>query len=87
MESTADEVVLKRRSHQRLLRDLDRLRNENVWLKKDVESAHEWGIRQGEETRRLSDRLNAVVAAAAACGVSITDINDALAHADSLRRT
>lgn len=42
------------------------------------ESSDAWARRECDEQRRLADRLNRVVAAAAALGVSIQDINAAL---------
>lgn len=75
-------VVLKRKSHEHTLRELDRARNAIEWEKRDAEGARQWAREILDEERRLNDRLNAVCMAAAALGVSITDINKALAAAD-----
>jgi hypothetical protein len=47
------------------------------------EGVEHWARRECDEQRRLSARLNAVCTAAAALGVSITDINAALDAADT----
>lgn len=71
-------VVLKRKSHEHTLRELDRARWALESEKALNASTERWAFQQCAEQRRLSDRLNAVVSAAAGLGVSIQAINEAL---------
>lgn len=75
-------VVLRRRSHEALL---ERARRAETLLHAEVQHAaslREWALANATETRRIADRLNAVVAAAAAQGVTIDAINKTLLAAD-----
>lgn len=74
----SDEITLKRKSYEHILRTRDRALNELAWEKESAEHARQWAYAQIEETKRMTDRLNAVVAAAAALGVPISAINEAL---------
>lgn len=80
---SSDEVVLKRKSYEHLLRTRDRALNQLAWEKEAAEHARQWAHSQFVEQRRLADRLNEVCTAAAALGVPITAINEALKKAES----
>lgn len=81
---SGDDVTMRRKSYDHLIRTRDRALMNVEWEKRSAEHAMEWAHQQFVEQRRLSARLNAVCVAAAAAGVSIHDINAALADADSL---
>lgn len=49
------------------------------WAEREAEHAREYSRHAWDQERRLADRLNQVCIAAASLGVSITQINDALA--------
>ncbi len=71
-------VVLRRKSHEHTLRELDRARNLLDWEKQASESVRVWAHRALDEQERLSARLNAVCYAATSLGVPIEAINAAL---------
>lgn len=76
-------VVVRRRSYERLHR---RIHDAEAFARMADEhraSTESWALREFREARRISDRLTEVVAAAAACGVDIQDINAALEKADA----
>lgn len=72
-------VVLRRKSYEHTLRELDRARNRLRFEEESAEGTREWALRAYDEQRRLSGRLTAVVSAAASLGVPIQAINEALA--------
>lgn len=74
----SDDVTMRRKSYEHLIRTRDRALRQAEWAAKDIEHAHKWAHEAFTEQRRLSDRLDRVVAAAASLGVSIQAINDAL---------
>lgn len=74
--------VLRKRSHDALI---ERARRAETLLgceKENAASLREWAHKEAAEVRRLQDRLTAVVAAAAAQGVTIDAINKALLAVD-----
>lgn len=71
-------VTLRRKSYDHLLRTRDRALQDADAEREAAEHARHWAYEQCEEQRRLADRLNRVVAAAASLGVSIQAINAAL---------
>jgi hypothetical protein len=71
-------VTIARKSYDHLLRTRDRALSDAKWQREQVEHAHRWANEAFTEQRRLADRLNRVIAAAASLGVSIQDINAAL---------
>jgi hypothetical protein len=71
-------ITMARKSYDHLLRTRDRALNDAKWQREQVEHAHRWAQEAFAEQRRLADRLDRVVAAAASLGVSIQDINAAL---------
>lgn len=73
-----EKVVLARKSYEHLIRTRDRALQEAMWAQDQIRSTERWARDAFDEQRRLSERLTAVVAAAASLGVSIEAINDAL---------
>lgn len=76
--SLAGYTVVRQRTYDALherVRIAECRRDMEAERRKSVEA---WAQREGQEQRRLSDRLNRVCYAAAALGVSIQAINEAL---------
>src|SRR5690349_7167039 len=73
-----DYVVLRSKSYEHTLRELDRARNRLAFEQESAEHARRWAKQAFAEERRLADRLDRVIAAAASLGVSIQAINEAL---------
>jgi hypothetical protein len=71
-------VTIARKSYDHLLRTRDRALNDAKWQREMVEHAHRWANEAHTETRRLADRLDRVIAAAASLGVPLDAINAAL---------
>ena len=78
MLTVAGYAVVRQRTYDGLRERVTIAEHERDWSRRDSESAERWAIRESDEMRRLSDRLNRVVAAAAAQGVTIQAINQAL---------
>lgn len=72
-------AVVRQRTYDGLQERVRVAEQMQAWETERREDAQRWASRECDEQRRLADRLNRVVAAAAALGVSITDINAALA--------
>lgn len=83
MKDEIDEtkVVLARKSYDHLIRTRDRALREAEREREGAEHARRWALDQCEEQRRLTDRLNRVCYAAAALGVPIQVIDEALEDA------
>ena len=73
-----DDVTMKRKSYEHLIRTRDRALNQAAWEQESAEHARQWAYDQCAEQRRLAARINAVCYAAAALGVPIDAINRAL---------
>lgn len=71
-------AVVRQGTYDNLRKKLDDARWENGWRIRDKEASDNWARRECEMQRHLADRLNAVIASAAAQGVSIDSINAAL---------
>lgn len=82
-EQAAEKVVLARKSYEHLIRTRDRALRAVEWETERRKGTEDWARRECAEQRRLTDRLNEVCYAAAALGVPIQTINDALAKADA----
>jgi hypothetical protein len=72
------QVTLARKSYEHLIRTRDRALSDAKWQREQVEHAHRWANEAFTEQRRLADRLDRVVAAAASLGVPLDAINAAL---------
>lgn len=75
-------AVVRQRTYDRLRERVSIAERLQEWEAERREDTAKWAHEALDEQRRLADRLNRVVAAAAALGVSITDINAALKDAD-----
>lgn len=75
-------IVLKKKSHEHTLRELHRAKAEVVFNESLIDSQRHYQETLHDDSRRLSERLNAVCVAAAAPGVDIVTINQALAAGD-----
>lgn len=75
----SDTVTLARKSYDHLLRTRDRALHQAEFERQNAEHARKWGQEQGIEIQRLYRRLNDVCMAAASMGVTIEQINAALA--------
>ena len=78
VETNATRVVLARKSYDHLIRTRDRALRQAEWERECAEHVRAWAGQAFDEQRRLSDRLTAVVAAAASLGVSLDAINRVL---------
>jgi len=78
----AEQITMARKSYEHLIRTRDRALRLAESEREQAESARRWARDCLDEERRLRDRLNQVCLAAAALGVSIQDINEALKEAD-----
>lgn len=76
-------AVVRQGTYDNLRKRIDQMEWEREWRDRDMEHSRRWAEKCRKEERRIMDRLNDVVAAAAAQGVSIQAINDALHKAAS----
>lgn len=81
-EGGRQEVVLARKSYEHLLRTRDRALRAAEWERMAAEDARQWAYEALNEQKRLVARLNRVCYAAAALGVPIQAINEALRKAE-----
>lgn len=76
-------TVVRRRTYERLREAISLAKDQRAWDEQTNEHVRAWALDAFREQRRLADRLDRVVAAAAALGVSIQDINTALDGGDN----
>jgi polynucleotide 5'-kinase involved in rRNA processing len=71
-------AVVRQATYDKLRERVTTARHEVQWQTEWREHSDAWARRECDEQRRLADRLTAVVGAAAAQGVTIQAINEAL---------